>query len=171
MTGVHLNISFAINENYNNFRKSKRTAIRNRILNDLRSKNVDPASRADSIEAQIDSEWDAYKISNWLGSDMPRNQATIDWFERLIEAYIARQCLRPGTMVMEGNRQIDAFGLFEGLDGPGYRQTLLFFYAHEWSEMHTDLSLRSHVRNFVGVGCDGLSPFAHPLLSLSLCHV
>jgi len=133
MTGALLNVSFALNENYNNLRKSKRAAIRTRILNELKSQNVNPSSRASSIEAQIESEFDAYSIRNWLGSDMPRNQATIDWLERLLQAYIDQQCLKPGTMVMEGSRQIDAFGLFEGLDGPGYRQSLLFFYAHDWA--------------------------------------
>jgi len=135
MTGAILNVSFALNENYNNLRKATRMTIRNRILADLKKQNVNPASRARSIEAQIDSEWDAYKISNWLGNEMPRNQATLDWFERLLLQYInGQQCLTPGTMVQEGNRMIDAFGLFEGLDGPGYRQSLLFFYAADWSD-------------------------------------
>jgi len=135
MTGAHINVSFALNENYNNLRKTKRAAIRDRIVNQLRSQNIDPATRADSILDQIDAEWDAYSISNWLGSDMPRNQATLDWFERLLVAYIGKMCLTPGTMVTDSGRQFDAYGLFQGLDGPGYSQNLLFFYAHEWAHL------------------------------------
>lgn len=129
-----MNASFALNENYNIFRKAKKAAIQTRIVNELRGQGIDPYTRP--IETLVDSEFDALKI-NWA-TDIARVQPTMDWYERYIAQVMTKQCQTPGTMVPRNpsnptGEQYDAFGLFEGMDGPGFSQSLSFFYAHDYA--------------------------------------
>ena len=51
-------------------------------------------------------------------------------------AVMAKQVTKPGQVTTaQGSGQVDAFGLFTGFDGSGYRQDLMFFYSGDWAYM------------------------------------
>ena len=134
MTGALMNASFALNENYNIFRTQRRSQIRTNLINDFKSKGVDPNSQP--LNDLVDNQFDALKI-DWL-KDMPRNQATMDWYERYLIQVTTKLCQDPNLKVPRdpgSSQQINAFGLFEGMDGAGYSQGNMFFYAGDYAYM------------------------------------
>jgi len=124
-----LNISYGINENYNIFRQAKKDEIRKRILDDFEKSGIDPTTRP--IESLVNSEFDSLQI-HWL-EDMPRNNASVSWFMTYIEAVMSKMCLVPNTIKYRGSDPFDAFGLFEGMDGPGYNQQVMHFYTGDYA--------------------------------------
>jgi hypothetical protein len=141
MTDALMNVSYAANENYNIFRTAKRNTIRSQLTASGTSLT------ARQLEAQVSAQFDALQF-DWL-VDLPRNQATMDWWERFLDTIRAVQAPVKTTVVRSGSTTYDAFGLL--MDGTGvYNQDASIFYSYQWAYLcghYLKLMTTNGVRN------------------------
>jgi hypothetical protein len=97
VTDVMQNVSFALNENYNVYRAKKKTELKTTIVANLRAAGQDPNTI--EVDAMVNAEFDAMAVDF---AKIPRNNETIVWLERYLNAFLDIQCVNH-TIIARGD--------------------------------------------------------------------